>query len=412
MTPSDPHLPDSAAPFPISRRSWLAASGALVAGACAGGPGGAGSPRAAGTRTLDEVAAELPRLMRLASVPGVSLAVVGRGGTEARGFGVRRAGGEDAVTGDTVFEAASLGKPVFAYLVLRLAELGRLEMDRPLREYLPLPNPSDARAAGITAGHVLSHSGGWPNWRFARESVLTADFEPGSRFSYSGEGFYFLQRVVEHVTGRGVAAVAREMVLEPLGMRASAFVWNPALGAALAAPHNGRGVPQESFGAGMGSAFHRLAQEAGQRLEEWRHEDAERALARVRPEMPALPNFLLPNVAGSFLTTARDYAAFVAHLLGVGAPAGGRAILERMMAPRVTANEAVRWGLGWGLEDAEGATRFWHWGDTNGFKNYVVGDPAAGTAIVVFTNGNSGARVYERVVRALDGIDHPAFLMI
>lgn len=155
-----------------------------------------------------------------------------------------------------------------------------------------------------------------------------------------------------------------------------------------------------------------MAQEAGQRLEEWRHEDAERAIARLRPEMPTLPNFLLPNVAGSFLTTARDYAAFVAHLLGAGAPAGGRAILERMMEPRVTANEAVRWGLGWGLEEAEGRTRFWHWGDTNGFKNFVVGDPAAGTAIVVFTNGNSGARVYERVVRALDGIDHPAFLMI
>src|SRR5207237_10645877 len=97
-----------------------------------------------------------------------------------------------------------LRKPVFAFLVLGLVGDGVLDLDRPLGEYLPLPNPADERARTITARHALSHSSGWRNWRFGNDQLLTADFAPGSRFSYSGEGYYFLQRVVEHATGMGL----------------------------------------------------------------------------------------------------------------------------------------------------------------------------------------------------------------
>jgi hypothetical protein len=68
--------------------------------------------------------------------------------------------------------------------------------------------------------------------------------------------------------------------------------------------------------------------------------------------------------------------------------------------------------LGIGLEHLAGRDYFWHWGDNPGFKNFVLGDAAGGWSIVVFTNGNSGARVYERIVRSVSGIDHPAFLWI
>jgi CubicO group peptidase (beta-lactamase class C family) len=389
----------------ISRRSWIGGSAALVLGGCATGSTAPASTPSAASRSGEM---DVARLMRLASVPGMALAQIGGGRVEATGYGVRRAGTEDAVTERTVFEAASLSKPVFAYLVLGLEREGVIDLDRPVGEYAALPNADDARARSITGRHLLSHSGGWRNWRFAREHVLTADFEPGSRFSYSGEGFAFLQRVVEGLTGRGLPALARERVFAPLGMEGSTFVWHPSLDARLASPHSGRGDPQESYNVRTARGFRALEAEWGRPLEEWNTQDVERAFTRLNPDQPPFPNFTVPNAAASLSTTAHDYGTFVRHLLTVGA-----AVLARMMEPQVRINEALRWGLGFGLQEMEdGRTLFWHWGDNPGFKNFVVGDPAAGRATVVFTNANSGRGVYERIVRDRTGTDHPAFLWI
>ena len=392
-------------PGEMTRRTWLGTSGALLLGAGVD-VRSAWAQREDGDDGSQED--DVPRWMRLASVPGLALAMVADGAVEARGYGVRRAGTQDAVTEDTVFEAASLSKPVFAYLVHTLAGEGVIDLGQPLGEYLPLPNPDDARARAITARHVLSHSGGWRNWRFAREHVLTADFEPGARFSYSGEGYYFLQRVVESLAGRGIAGLVRDRVLAPLGMDGSSFAWRPELDARLAGPHSGRGDPFDSYNVRIARAFRAMEGEWGKELEEWTAADVERAIVRVNADQPPFPNFVVPNAAASLVTTARDYGAFLRHLLGGGAP-----VLARMMEPQVRINEALRWGLGIGLEEmADGRTLFWHWGDNPGFKNIVVGDPAAGRALVVFANANSGRAVYERVVRALTGTDHPAFLWI
>jgi CubicO group peptidase (beta-lactamase class C family) len=353
--------------------------------------------------------------MRLASVPGVSLAIVERDRVTARGIGVTRAGGSDAVDADTVFEAASLSKPVFAYLVLRLAAEGAIDLDRPLGEYVALPNPSDAAARSITARHVLSHTSGWRNWRFARDHGLTADFTPGSRFGYSGEGYYFLQRVVERVTGKGILRLTRERIFEPLGMRRSSYMSRPDLEVNRAEPHTNRGAPIESFNTRVSRGLRAFASSSSMSMDDWTHEDAERAAPTVNKDSPVFPNFLLPNVAGSLLTTANDYALFMRHLLGLSpAPVGGRAILDRMLASQVTINEALRWGLGVGLQSQGpgGANQFWHWGDSGGVKTFVLGDPTTGSAIVVFTNGNAGRAVYERVVRTVRGEDQAAFLWI
>lgn len=406
---------------PMTRRSWLATSGAMLVTACAASQapelhGHSATTRPEGTRpppaTLDN---DLPRWMRLASVPGVSLAIIGRDKVTARGFGLTRAGGTDVVNADTVFEAASLSKPVFAYLVLRLAADGVIDLDRPLGEYVPLPNPSDAAARPITARNVLSHATGWRNWRNTRDHVLTADFAPGSRFGYSGEGYYFLQRVVERLTGRGILRLTRERIFEPLGMRRSAYMSRPDLEVNRAEPHTNRGVPIESFNTRVSRGMRESAATASKSMDDWTHEDAERAAPAVNPNNPAFPNFLLPNVAGSLLTTANDYSLFLRHLLGLSdAPGGGRAVLDRMLAPQITLNDVIRWGLGVGLQSpgAGRADQFWHWGDSGGVKAFVLGDPTAGNAVVVFTNGNNGRAVYERVVRTVRGEDQPAFLWI
>ena len=119
----------------------------------------------------------------------------------------------------TIFEAASLSKPVFAYMVLRLADRGEFDLDRPLYEMLEYPRIAhDERYKRITARIVLSHGTGLPNWGGEK---LTLRFDPGTQYGYSGEGFVFLQKTVERVTGRSLDELARREVFEPLGMTRS-----------------------------------------------------------------------------------------------------------------------------------------------------------------------------------------------
>ena len=395
----------------MTRRDWVAASVAVAAGTllatkeAAGGVAGRSGPASQG-------GLDIPRLLELATVPGMSIATVRGGDVTVEGFGVRRAGTEDKVGGDTAFEAASLSKPVFAAIVMQLAAEEVIDLNKPLAEYLPLPNPGDERSKRITATHVLSHSGGWRNWRNNNQTVLTADFDPGSRFTYSGEGYFFLQRVIETLTGKGLPQLARQRVFEPLGMRNSGFIWRPQLEPVLASPHTNRGVPIESHNARMAKAFQALTVDVGKPVEDWTAADVEKAMPNADPNLPVLPNFLVPNAAASLVTTARDYGAFVRWLLGAGAVKGGRPVLDRMLVQQATINDSLGWGSGIGLEQTGGRRYAWHWGDNPGFKNFVIIEPAAGSAVVLFTNGNAGQRVYERVLRGRTGIDHPAFLWL
>ena len=141
------------------------------------------------------------------------------------------------------------------------------------------------------------------------------------------------------------------------------------------------------------------------------HGDSELAIRTAEPTLPVLPIYLVPNAAASMVTTANDFGLFLRHLVTArkqgGQPA---AIVDMMMTPQVRCNDAIQWGLGVGLEDLGGRRYAWQWGDNQGFKHIYLADPQHEKAIVVFTNGDRGARVYERVIRALTGEDHPAFL--
>jgi CubicO group peptidase (beta-lactamase class C family) len=83
-----------------------------------------------------------------------------------------------------------------------------------------------------------------------------------------------------------------------------------------------------------------------------------------------------------------------------------------MLSPAVRLNSALSWGLGWGIQQDENGEVLWHWGANNSFRNFVIADPRNGRAVVVFTNSENGPRLYERVIVAVTGHDHPAFLWI
>ena len=126
------------------------------------------------------------------NIPGVSLALIKDGKmVYHKTYGVRNTMTGDKVDETTLFEAASITKPVFAFAVQRLAERGIIDLDKPLYLYLPYPDiESDERYKLMTARHVLTHRTGFPNWRWMNEDgKLNLKFTPGTAYNYSGEGF-------------------------------------------------------------------------------------------------------------------------------------------------------------------------------------------------------------------------------
>ncbi len=140
-----------------------------------------------------------------------------------------------------------------------------------------------------------------------------------------------------------------------------------------------------------------------------------RAIPLVNPQWPALPLYMVPNAATSLLTTVSDYVKFLTRVVGASGSDGLRLspdTLRAMFNPVVRLNSALFWGLGWGIQRDEHGEVLWHWGANNSFRNFVIADVPNRRAVVVFTNSENGPRLYERVIVAVTGHDHPAFLWI
>jgi CubicO group peptidase (beta-lactamase class C family) len=208
------------------------------------------------------MAADLEALLKSGRVPGLSFALIRDGKlVETKALGVRDASTGASVDEDTIFEAASLSKPVFTYAVLQLVDSGLLSLDAPLSMYVPSYVKDDPRAASITVRNVLSQSSGLPNWRSATTPLKTY-FPPGDRFSYSGEGFIWLQRVVEKVAGQPLNDVMTRLVFDPLEMRRSSYVWRADFEPDYALPHDAQLVPgtkQKPLKARSASSLHTTA---------------------------------------------------------------------------------------------------------------------------------------------------------
>lgn len=360
---------------------------------------------------------QLPKMMEWAGVPGVQVGLVEKDKLTWKGeYGVKNAETKEAVTGETVFPAASLSKPVFTYAVLKLREEGLIELDKPLIDYLPIEYiPNEPRAKQVSARHVLSHSSGLQNWRFQATDKLQLEFAPGSSFSYSGEGFFYLQRVIEKITGLGFEQFMQERVFKPLGMKHSSYFWLPEYEKSLTAGHTNRGQMRPSFGAENIPKFIELASQWNKPLGTWKYEDFEKAMPIVQARLPVFPNFIPMNAAASMQTTVTEYAQFLIKMMNP-LPNDKFTLksesLNEMLKPQIKINNALSWGLGIGLENQDGNSWFWHWGDNGNFKNFVVGNFVKKWAMVIFTNGRNGHKIWERIIRESAKTDFASFLWV
>jgi len=174
------------------------------------------------------------------NIPGVSLALIKDGKlVYHKTYGVKNTFTKEPVDSNTLFEAASVTKPVFSFAVQRLAERGVIDLDKPLYLYLPYPDIAyDDRYKLMTARHVLTHRTGFPNWRYMNpDGKLDLKFTPGTGYGYSGEGFEYLKMVVQQITGKKVEQVLQEEVIQPIGLWHTFFSRNDSLRRMVANGH-------------------------------------------------------------------------------------------------------------------------------------------------------------------------------
>lgn len=305
----------------------------------------------------------VPLLLEQNKVPGAAVVIIDEDQTIFLGYGVRRAKSSEVIGPDTVFEAASLGKPVFAYAMLMEMAAGRLRLDRPLLGSPEEPYvKDDDRLRLITARHVLSHTTGFPNWRperfSARPKSLQILRDPGAEFGYSGEGYMYLQGVAEQSSGAALDTFMQKSVFLPLRMKRSSYLWSDLFEGNFATPHG----------------------YWGQEGEKWRSREA--------------------GSAYSLHTTAADFARFLEAMLDES-----NETARAMLVPQInlTSSEDHSWSLGWGIERRPDGDWFWHWGDNSGFKHFVMGSRTENRAVLVMTNARRGAHVYRAVVEAVLG---------
>lgn len=197
--------------------------------------GCAGAPSA--SRVSDD---EVRRLMAREAVEGLALAIIEGGQVvSVKAYGKRNVERGLPLTPQTVMYGASLTKAAFAYMLLQLADEGKLDLDAPLPALLPQPLPAydkdpwdfsslatDERWRTLTPRILLTHSSGFANFHWLEpDRKLRFHFDPGTRYAYSGEGFYILQLVVERGLGLDVGREMQRRVFDRFGMRTTSMQW-------------------------------------------------------------------------------------------------------------------------------------------------------------------------------------------
>lgn len=308
-------------------------------------------------------------LMDKGVIPGLSLAIIREGKLFwHHGFGVKSIKTGQPVSDDTIFEAASISKLAFTYAVFKLVEQGKLDLDTPLMNYITDEyiekeflngKIEDQRLRKITPRMVLCHSSGFPNWR---EGKLKITFDPGTKYSYSGEGYVFLQRLVEKITGKELNDFMTETVFNPLGMKDSSFVWQDKYEPKAAAGHTMKDVTSISK-----------------------------------------PN--RANAAASLLTTARDLGILVTAILNEQGLNKDTTALMLKPAIKTGKSDQVLWGLGPGLVKTNCGDAFFQWGDNGKFKGFCIAFKEQKAGLVYLANSDSGLSIAKDIVAQALGSD-------
>ncbi|WP_126972670.1 serine hydrolase domain-containing protein [Gynurincola endophyticus] len=327
--------------------------------------------------TADSLTKAIQYLVDKANVQGLGITIFNnRQPVYQKMFGVSNTQTGKPLQVTTNLYGASFSKAVFAVLVMKLVEEDVIELDTPLQNYLPQPIyayphkiwhedyrdlKNEPLYAKITARMCLNHTTGLPNWRwFEPDEKLRIHFEPGSRYSYSGEGLTYLQVVLEKITGKNLEELAQEKLFKPLGMTMSSYQWQSAFDKDYAVGYNEKGEVFEK--------------------------DKDNA----------------PRGAGTLETTLKDYSKFINGILNKKILKAAsykelfgqqiRIYSKTQFGPgsleEGTWNDSTQlsYGLGWGLVKSPYGWAAFKEGHGSGFQNYSIVFPDKGIAMIIMSN--------------------------
>ena len=280
---------------------------------------------------------------------------------------------------DSVFQAASLTKPVIAAAALSLVLDGKLDLQAPVSQYLrggyqhrqnPFANAAEAQTDQVsvqtlqrmTVAQLLNHSSGLPNWT---RGALAPAFEPGARWQYSGEGYALLQAVISAVAGQDIESLVSTRIFQPFSMHRS-----------------------------------RLRMTDDIRQHRVGHAQSVWALGGEREF-----EFREPNAAASLYSTPADYANFVAGLWA------NKALLALTLSRPIAVQPrlSLAWGLGWGIEHAAGGPYLWQWGNNPGYRAFAMVSATSGDGFVLMTNSDRGLALAPPLAHASVPAEHGVF---
>lgn len=337
--------------------------------------------------TLDSLEQRVNLLMSKAEVHGLSMTILEDNKVSYQNsFGYKNFEEKTDLTDTTSIYGASLSKAVFSVLVMKLVEEDVLDLDTPLESYLPkkiyqyepqtrwhddyshLEN--DTLYNKITARMCLSHTSGFPNWRwFEADNKLRVKFEPGKKYLYSGEGMVYLQVVIEKITGKGLEELAQEKIFAPLGMDKSSFEWQPAYETDFAYGHNKKGERYQ------------------------KDKDNE------------------PRGPSTLETTPSDYAIFLETVLKkkfLSSQSWNEVLQPQIKIKSKSqfgplSNELTNeydkiqlsYGLGFGLIKTTYGWAAFKEGHGNGFQHYFILFPEAKSGVMIMTNSDNGESIFK-----------------
>jgi len=321
-------------------------------------------------------------------VPGVGIALINDFQIEwARGYGLLQAGGSDPVTVETLFQAASIGKPIVSAAALKFVENGDLELDRDAGHYLvswELPETEYTAVEKVTLRRLLSHTAGitvewFPGYGSgadipdltqilagvppANTPPVLVDLVPGTQFRYSGGGFMVVQQILEDTAGQPLQVILQEEIFQPSGMNNSTFI-SP------------------------------LPEDLENKAASGHLEDGSIIPGRwhIYPEMGS---------GASMWSTPSDLAKFAIQIMKsyLGEE---KSILSQEMAQQMLTPHSEGRGLDFELGD-DGGDRFYflHPGGNHGFKSILVAYPERGQGLVIMTNGENGDQLWREILNSV-----------
>ena len=302
---------------------------------------------------------KLPDWLKQNNVPAAGVGIIENGKLKyAKVFGELRRGGPTSLApANTIFQVASLTKPVVIILTLKLVSSGKWNLDEPLANYWVDPDvQNDPRHKQLTTRQVLTHQTGFPNWRTNKLEFMT---DPGAKVSYSGEGFEYLRRALEKKFNEPLERLAQKHLFTPYGMKDTRFYWDASMDESrFAVAHNKDGKPYDI------------------------HKNSS------------------ANAADLLLTTIADYGRFATNVLkGSGL---SQSVFNEMVRPQVQypTGKNLFFGLGWMLmpDLSNGEYALIHTGSDPGVNTVIVLFPKSQRGLIVFTNGDNGTQVWTKIL--------------